>query len=403
MKKLSIRDCDVKGKRVLARVDFNVPLDSDQSITDDTRIAESLPTIRDVVDRGGRLVLMSHLGRPRGQREPGLSLEPVAHRLAELVKNPLRFSEDCVGDDVKKKVDGLKDGEILLLENLRFHAGEEENDPAFAKQLAELGDVYVNDAFGTAHRAHASTTGVAEFIQTRAAGFLMEKELRALGDALNAPQRPFVAVLGGAKIAGKIDLIKSLLERVDTLLVGGGMMYTFVKASGLETGISIVDEKFLTMCKELLAKTRPGRSRLLLPVDTIVAEAIDAAAPARDVSIADIPEDWVGLDIGPKTVDLFKAQILGAKTVFWNGPMGMFEKPSFAEGTKAVARAIADATDRGATTIVGGGDSVAAINLMGIAHRYTHISTGGGASLEFMEGRPLPGVEALCDVAEVAG
>jgi phosphoglycerate kinase len=403
MKKLSIRDCDVKGKRVLARVDFNVPLDSDQSITDDTRIAESLPTIRDVVDRGGRLVLMSHLGRPRGQREPGLSLEPVAHRLAELVKNPLRFSEDCVGDDVKTKVDGLKDGEILLLENLRFHAGEEENDPAFAKQLAELGDVYVNDAFGTAHRAHASTTGVAEFIQTRAAGFLMEKELRALGDALNAPQRPFVAVLGGAKIAGKIDLIKSLLERVDTLLVGGGMMYTFVKASGLETGNSIVDEKFLTMCKELLAKTRPGRSRLLLPVDTIVAEAIDAAAPARDVSIADIPEDWVGLDIGPKTVDLFKAQILGAKTVFWNGPMGMFEKPSFAEGTKAVARAIADSTDRGATTIVGGGDSVAAINLMGIANRYTHISTGGGASLEFMEGRPLPGVEALCDVAEVTG
>ena len=403
MKKLSIRDCDVKGKRVLARVDFNVPLDSDRSITDDTRIVESLPTIRDVVDRGGRLILMSHLGRPRKQREPDLSLAPVAHRLAELVKNPLRFANDCIGEDVKQKVAALKDGEILLLENLRFHAGEEENSPAFAKELAALGDIYVNDAFGTAHRAHASTAGVADYIPVRAAGFLMEKELKALGDALNAPHRPFVAVLGGAKIAGKIDLIKSLLDRVDTLLIGGGMMFTFFKASGLEIGRSIVDEKYLPMCKELLARTRPGRSRLLLPVDTIVAEAPSDGAPAREVSIADIPEGWYGLDIGPKSMDLFKAQILSAKTVFWNGPMGMFEKPSFAEGTKAVARAIADATDRGATTIAGGGDSVAAINLMGLGNRFTHISTGGGASLEFMEGRTLPGVEALCDVAEVTG
>ncbi len=403
MKKLSIRDCDVKGRRVLARVDFNVPLDSDRSITDDTRIQEALPTIRDIVDRGGRLILMSHLGRPRGQRDAGLSLAPVAHRLAELVKNPLRFANDCIGEDVRQKVASLHDGEILLLENLRFHAGEEENDPAFARELAELGDIYVNDAFGTAHRAHASTVGVAEFIPVRAAGFLMEKELKALGDALHNPSRPFVAILGGAKIAGKIDLIKSLLDRVDVLLVGGGMMYTFFKASGLEIGKSIVDEKYLAMCKELLARTRPGRSRLLLPVDTIVAEAIEDNAPARDVSIADIPEDWVGVDIGPKTVDLFKAQILNARTVFWNGPMGVFEKPSFAEGTKAVARAIADATDRGAKTIAGGGDSVAAINLMGIANRFTHISTGGGASLEFMEGRLLPGVDALCDVAEVTG
>ncbi len=403
MKKLSIRDCEVKGKRVLARVDFNVPLDSDRSITDDTRIVESLPTIRDVVDRGGRLILMSHLGRPRGQREPDLSLAPVAHRLAELVKNPLRFANDCVGDDVRQKVGALKDGEILLLENLRFHAGEEKNDPAFAKELASFADIYVNDAFGTAHRAHASTAGVAEFISVRAAGFLMEKELRALGDALNAPKRPFVAVLGGAKIAGKIDLIKSLLDRVDVLLIGGGMMFNFFKASGLEIGRSIYDERYLPMCKELLARTKPGRSRLLLPVDTVVAAAPEDGAPAREVSIADIPEDWYGLDIGPKTMDLFKTQILAARTVFWNGPMGMFEKPSFAEGTKAVARAIADATDRGATTIVGGGDSVAAINLMGIANRFTHISTGGGASLEFMEGRPMPGVEALCDVAEVTG
>jgi phosphoglycerate kinase len=402
MKKLSIRDVDVKGKRVLVRVDFNVPLDNDRSITDDTRIQESLPTIRDILDRGGRLILMSHLGRPRN-REAELSLAPVAQRLAELVKNPLRFASDCVGSDVRQKVSMLRDGEILLLENLRFHPEEEKNDPGFAKELASLGDIYVNDAFGTAHRAHASTAGVAEFIPVRAAGFLMEKELRALGEALNNPSRPFLAVLGGAKVSGKVDLIKSLLERVDVLIVGGGMMYTFIRASGLEVGRSIVDEKHLGLCKELLAKTRPGRSRLLLPVDTIVAQEIDDAAPTREVSIADIPEDWIGVDIGPKTVDLFKAQIATGRTIFWNGPMGIFEKPSFAEGTRAIARAIADATGRGAQTIVGGGDSVAAVNLMGIANRFTHISTGGGASLEFMEGRALPGVEALCDVAEVAG
>jgi phosphoglycerate kinase len=402
MKKLSIRDVDVKGKRVLVRVDFNVPLDNARSITDDTRIQESLPTIRDILDRGGRAILMSHLGRPK-DREPQLSLAPVAQRLAEVIPNPLRFADDCVGPAVAQKAAALRDGEVLLLENLRFHPEEEANDPAFAKELASLADVYVNDAFGTAHRAHASTAGVAEFIQVRAAGFLMEKELRALGDALNNPARPFLAVLGGAKVSGKVDLIKSLLDRVDVLLVGGGMMYTFIRASGLEVGRSIVDEKNLGMCKELLARTRPGRSRLLLPVDTIVAREIDDAAPTREVSIADIPEDWIGVDIGPRTVDLFKAQIATARTVFWNGPMGIFEKPSFAEGTRAIARAIGDATGRGAQTIVGGGDSVAAVNLMGIASRFTHISTGGGASLEFMEGRALPGVEALCDVAEVAG
>ena len=393
----------MKGKRVLVRVDFNVPLDNDRSITDDTRILESLPTIRDVLERGGRLILMSHLGRPRGGRDPELSLAPVAQRLGELVHNPLRFADDCVGADVKQKAASLRDGEILLLENLRFHPEEEANDPGFAKELASLADIYVNDAFGTAHRAHASTAGVAEFIQVRAAGFLMEKELRALGDALNNPSRPFLAVLGGAKVSGKVDLIRSLLERVDVLLVGGGMMYTFIRASGLEVGRSIVDEKHLGLCKELLARTRPGRSRLLLPVDAIVAQEIDDSAPTREVSIADIPEDWIGVDIGPKTVDLFKAQIATARTIFWNGPMGIFEKPGFAEGTRAIARAVADATSRGAQTIVGGGDSVAAINLMGIANRFTHISTGGGASLEFMEGRALPGVDALCDVAEVAG
>jgi len=403
MKKLSIRDVDVKGKRVLTRVDFNVPLDNDRQITDDTRILESMPTIRNVLDRGGRLILMSHLGRPR-DREPELSLAPVAHRLAELVANPLRFADDCVGPQVKQMASSLRDGEILLLENLRYHPEEEKNDTAFAKELASLGDIYVNDAFGTAHRAHASTAGVGEHIPVRAAGFLMEKELRALGDALHNPTRPFLAVLGGAKVSTKASLIKSLLERVDVLLIGGGMMYTFIRASGLEVGKSLVDEKMLPVCKELLHYTRPGsRSRLLLPVDSIVAQEIDDGAPTREVSIADIPEDWIGVDIGPKTVDLFKTQIATGRTIFWNGPMGIFEKPSFAEGTRAIARAIADATGRGAQTIVGGGDSVAAVNLMGIANRYTHISTGGGASLEFMEGQPLPGVEALCDVAEVAG
>lgn len=403
MKKLSIRDVDVEGKIVLARVDFNVPIDSDKSITDDTRIVASLPTIHSVVDRGGRLVLMSHLGRPRGQRDAELSLLPVAHRLGELIDNPLRFVDDCIGEDVAAKAASLSDGEILMLENLRFHPGEEANDPEFARRLADVAEVYVNDAFGTAHRAHASTDGVSSYIATRAAGLLMEKELAALGDALHDPERPFVAVLGGAKIKGKINLIKSLMDTVDVVLVGGGMMYTFFEASGLEIGRSIVDQSFHSMCRELLERTRSGPSRLLLPVDTIIAEDIDDEAATREVSIADIPEDWLGVDIGPKTVDLFKSEIALAETVFWNGPMGIFEKPNFAEGTKAIARAVADSTERGATTIVGGGDSLAAINLMGIADRYSHVSTGGGAALEFMEGRPLPGVDALCDVAEVAG
>ncbi|MCH7548861.1 MAG: phosphoglycerate kinase [Candidatus Krumholzibacteriota bacterium] len=403
MKKLSIRDVDVEGKIVLARVDFNVPIDSDKSITDDTRIVASLPTIHSVVDRGGRLVLMSHLGRPRGQRDAELSLLPVAHRLGELIDNPLRFVDDCIGEDVAAKAASLSDGEILMLENLRFHPGEEANDPEFARRLADVAEVYVNDAFGTAHRAHASTDGVSSYIATRAAGLLMEKELAALGDALHDPERPFVAVLGGAKIKGKINLIKSLMDTVDVVLVGGGMMYTFFEASGLEIGRSIVDQSFHSMCRELLERTRSGPSRLLLPVDTIIAEDIDDEAATREVSIADIPEDWLGVDIGPKTVDLFKSEIALAETVFWNGPMGIFEKPNFAEGTKAIARAVADSTERGATTIVGGGDSLAAINLMGIADRYSHVSTGGGAALEFMEGRPLPGVDALCDVAEVTG
>jgi phosphoglycerate kinase len=400
MKKLNIRDCDVKGKRVLARFDFNVPLNSEKNITDDTRIMAALPTIKNVVERGGRLILMSHLGRPRGQRDPELSLMPVAYRLGELLSNPLKFVDDITGPAVRKKVDELKDGEILLLENLRYHPGEEKNDPELSKELASLGDIYLNDAFGTAHRAHASTAGVADYFDTRAAGFLMEKELKALGESLEDPGRPFLAVLGGAKIKGKIELIKTLVNKVDVLLVGGGMMYTFFKGTGLEIGRSIVDDSFLKESKELLDKAKSGPSRLLLPVDTIVAQEIDDAAPTREVSATDIPEDWIGVDIGPKTVALFKSEIAKARTIFWNGPMGVFEKPNFAEGTKAIARAVADGKGRGAVTVVGGGDSVAAINLLGLADKFSHISTGGGASLEFLEGRPLPGVEALSDAAE---
>jgi phosphoglycerate kinase len=402
MKKLSIRDCDVAGKRVLMRVDFNVPFDRDRNITDDTRIVAALPTIKNIVDRGGRLILMSHLGRPRGKRDETLSLAPVAFHLGSLINKPVKFVRDCLGEEVKHKVSQLRNGEILVLENLRYYAGEEANDAAFARELASLGEIYVNDAFGAAHRAHASTVGVGEHFDVRAAGFLMEKELDALGKALEQPARPFVAVLGGAKIKGKINLIQSLLSRVDVLLVGGGMMYTFFKATGLETGRSIVDDEYLAMCKGLLEGSRSGRAKLLLPVDCIVTKDIDESSPASEVSSADIPDDWIGVDIGPKSIELFKNHLSGARTIFWNGPMGVFEKPRFAEGTKELARAIADSTTKGAVSIVGGGDSVAAINLMGIANAFTHISTGGGASLEFMEGRALPGVVALCDTAEAS-
>ncbi|UCG53071.1 MAG: phosphoglycerate kinase [Candidatus Latescibacterota bacterium] len=400
MRKLSIRNCDVAGKRVLMRVDFNVPFDRDRNITDDTRVVAALPTIKNIIERGGKLVLMSHLGRPRGKRDDQMSLAPVAFHLGSLIDSPVKFVKDCIGDEVVRKVEALKGGDILVLENLRFHPGEEANDPGFAAELATLGDIYVNDAFGTAHRAHASTVGVNEHFDIRAAGFLMERELEALSNALENPNRPFVAILGGAKIKGKINLIQSLLSKVDVLLVGGGMMFTFFKSTGLEIGKSIVDDDYVGMCKEILDGSRGGPSRLLLPVDCIVAKDLEENSPTREVSSADIPDDWAGVDIGPKSVSLFKSELAGAGTVFWNGPMGIFEKPRFADGTKEVARAIADATSVGAVSIVGGGDSVAAINLMGIAERFTHVSTGGGASLEFMEGKTLPGVEALCDVAE---
>ena len=397
MKKLSIRDCDVKGKRVLVRVDFNVPLDNDRSITDDTRILESIPTIRDVLDRGGRLILMSHLGRPRSGRDPDLSLAPVAQRLAELVSNPLRFADDCIGPDVKQKAGALRDGEVLLLENLRFHAGEESNDPAFAKELASLADIYVNDAFGTAHRAHASTEGVPRKLAVRAAGYLLKKELEYLGKALESPKRPFVAIIGGAKISGKIDVIEALLDKVDQLLIGGGMSYTFFRAMGRQVGKSLVEEDRIAMAGEILEKAGGAHGKLRLPVDCVAADSFSNDARTRVVSADAIPPDLDCLDIGPATIEEYAEIVRRAKTVVWNGPMGVFEMPTFAKGTRAIAEALVEATAAGGTTIVGGGDSAAAITQAGLDDKVSHVSTGGGASLEFLEGKKLPGVEVLTD------
>lgn len=391
---------DLKGRKVLMRVDFNVPLSKEGNITDDTRIRETLPSINYVAENGAGLVLMSHLGRPKGKKDPAFTLRPVADALGELVTHPVRFVEDCVGPEVEAKAAALKPGEILLLENIRFYPNEEADDPVFSKRLAKLGNLYANDAFGTAHRAHASTVGVTQFFKDRVAGFLMEKEIEALEGLLGAPARPFVAVMGGAKVSGKIDLIKNLLKRVDRVLVGGGMAFTFFKAAGLEVGKSIVDETLVPLCKELMEEAGGGDGkRIFLPVDCVVAKDVHATSESKTVSTGDIPEDWAGVDIGDKTVDLFKKELLAAKTIFWNGPMGVFEIPKFSNGTKKIAKIIADATKRGATTIVGGGDSVAALNQLGLAGRFSHVSTGGGASLELLEGKKLPGVEALNDAS----
>ncbi len=398
MRKKTLRDVPLEGRKVLMRVDFNVPLSKDGNITDDTRIRETLASINYVAEQGGALVLMSHLGRPKGKKDPAFSLRPVADALGELVTHPVRFVEDCIGPEVEARAASLKPGEILLLENIRYYPNEEANDPEFAKQLAKLGDLYANDAFGTAHRAHASTVGVTSYFTDRVAGFLMEKEIEALEGLLVSPARPFVAVMGGAKVSGKIDLIKNLLARVDRVLVGGGMAFTFFKAAGLETGKSIVDDSLVPLCKELMEGTASGDGkRIFLPVDCVVAKEVDEAAESKTVSTGDIPEDRAGVDIGDKTVDLFKRELQTAKTIFWNGPMGVFEVPKFSNGTKKIAKVIADATKRGATTVVGGGDSVAALNQLGLAGRFSHVSTGGGASLELLEGKKLPGVEALND------
>ena len=394
--KKTVRDLEPRGRRVLVRVDFNVPLKGGE-VSDDTRIVAALPTLRYLLEKRARLILMSHLGRPDGKAEPKYSLRPVAARLERLLRQPVGFAADCVGPDADAAASALGDGGVLLLENLRFHAEEEKNDPAFARRLASLGDCYVNDAFGTAHRAHASTEGVAHILKPAVAGFLMQRELDYLGRALARPERPFVAILGGAKISGKIDVIRSLLEKVDRLLIGGAMMFTFLRAQGRPTGRSLVEEDRIEMARAALARAAERGVALVLPVDCVASTAADGSAPSRTTAIEGLAAEEMGVDIGPRSVSAFAAALADARTVLWNGPMGIFEVPAFAAGTKAVATALAEAGGRGAVTIVGGGDSVAAIQEAGLAERITHVSTGGGASLEFLEGRTLPGVAALDD------
>lgn len=397
MKKLSIDNIELKGKRVLVRVDFNVPLDENQKITDDIRITSALPTIKKIINDGGKCILMSHLGRPKGGPNPKYSLKPVAVRLGELLESEVKFAPDCVGEQVKAIVNKMKDGEVLLLENLRFHPEEEKNVPEFAQQLAELGDVYINDAFGSAHRAHASTEGVTKYIKVCAAGYLMQKELEYLGNAVSNPVRPFTAILGGSKISGKIDVIENLLPKVDYLLIGGGMAYTFYKAMGYEIGSSLLEEEKIELAKQMLEKFKSSKAKVLLPVDNVVASEFKNESPSMVVDSDKIPADKMGLDIGPKTIEEFKKVILESKTIVWNGPMGVFEFDNFAIGTNEIAKALAEATEKGAITVIGGGDSAAAISKAGLDDKVTHVSTGGGASLEFLEGKVLPGVAALND------
>jgi len=388
MNKKTIRDVQLKNKRVLVRVDFNVPLENGK-VTDDTRIVASLPTIKYLVEQGAKVILCSHLGRPKGKDE-NLSLRPVAARLQQLLGKPVTFVSDCIGESVQRVVNGMNAGDVVLLENVRFYPEEEKNDPEFAKKLAAFGDVYVNDAFGTAHRAHASTEGVTKYLPGYA-GFLMEKELNYLGQALANPAKPFVAILGGAKVSDKIQVIENLLPKVDSLLIGGGMANTFLAAKGLNLGQSLVEADKLDVAKSLIAK---GGTKIVLPVDAVVADKFAADAQSKIVAVDQIPSDWRMLDVGPKTIDAFEKILGSAKTVVWNGPLGVFEMPAFAKGTVEIAKRLASS---GATTIIGGGDSAAAVEQAGVADKMTHISTGGGASLEFLEGRVLPGVAALQD------
>jgi phosphoglycerate kinase len=397
MAKLTIRDLDLEGSRLFVRVDFNVPIYGGK-VGDDLRLREALPTIRYALERNAVVILASHLGRPKGQADPRYSLAPVAERLGELLEKPVRFLSTCVGPEVENAVAAARPGDLLLLENLRFHPEEEANDPRFAKKLGKLAPLYVNDAFGSAHRAHASTHGITRHVERAAAGLLLEKELRYLGEALDRPERPFVAVLGGAKISGKIEVIENLLPKVDHLLIGGAMMFTFLRVRGARIGKSVCEEDKLALAEDLLARAGPsGRSPILLPIDAVAARSLEDEASAHVVAADQIPDDEIGVDIGPETVQRF-SEILGeSKTIVWNGPLGVFEKDGFASGTIAVARAVAAS---GAVSIVGGGDSAAAVVKAGVAERITHVSTGGGASLEFLAGRTLPGVAALSDRAD---
>jgi len=395
MDKLTINDLDLRGKRVFIRVDFNVPL-KDGVVTDDTRIRETLPTLRLAIEKGGRLVLASHLGRPKGGPDPKYSLRPAAKKLEELLGKPVAFALDCVGPGAEGQSKALRDGEVLVLENVRFHTEEEKNDEAFSRQLAALCDgLFVCDAFGSAHRAHASVVGIARFVAQAAAGLLMEKELAYLGKAVSNPARPFVAILGGAKVSDKIEVVENLMKIADTMLIGGGMAYTFLKADGEPIGKSLVEDDKLELARRLRDEARQRRFALLLPVDHVVGAEFKGDTATQTVPVSATPNGWMGLDIGPKTIDTYRQKIGGAKTIVWNGPMGVFEMPAFAKGTLEVAKAVAAATSAGATSIVGGGDSVAAVHQSGVADKISHISTGGGASLEFLGGRKLPGVEAL--------
>jgi phosphoglycerate kinase len=397
MNKLTINDIDLKNKKVLVRVDFNVPLDDNLNITDDNRITSTLPTIKKIIADGGMAILMSHLGRPKGKPNPKYSLKPVAARLSQLLGKEVKLAPDCIGDQVKAMVNAMKSGDVILLENLRFHEEEEKNNPEFAKQLAELGDVYVNDAFGSAHRAHASTEGLTKYMSVSVAGYLMQKELDYLGGAIENPKRPYLAILGGAKISGKIDVIMNLFDKVDSMIIGGGMAYTFYKAQGMEIGSSLLEAEKIDLAKQVLEKAKTSKMKLLFPVDVVVAKEFNNDSPSEVVSINKMPSDKMGLDIGPESIKLFREEILKSKTIVWNGPMGVFEMDNFAKGTAAVAAALVEATGKGAITVIGGGDSAAAISKAGLADKVSHVSTGGGASLEFLEGKILPGVAALTD------
>lgn len=391
MNKKTVRDVSVGDKRVIVRCDFNVPMDDEGCITDDRRIRASLPTINYLRDQGARIILVSHLGRPKGKVEKKYSMVPVGKRLGELLGIDVPVARDVIGEDAKARVKGLKPGEVLLLENVRFHKEETENDPVFARELACMADVFVNDAFGTAHRAHASTAGVASYLPA-VAGFLIEKELEMLGSAVENPDRPFTAVLGGSKVSDKIKVISSLLGKVDNLLIGGGMMFTFLKARGLGVGKSLVEDDKISLAAEIMDRAKEKGVNMVLPVDTVVAEGFDNDAKHYTVPVEDIPQDYMGLDIGEKTREVFAGLIANSRTVVWNGPMGVFEMPNFAVGTKEIAKAMAECKGK---SIVGGGDSAAAVEQMGFADRMTHVSTGGGASLEFLEGKELPGIAVL--------
>lgn len=389
--KMTISDLNVKGKRVIVRVDFNVPLDKEGNITDDKRIQGAIPTIQYIIENGGKLILVSHLGRPKNGPEAKFSMKPAAKRLGELLGKEVILASDVIGEDAKTKAASIKEGEILMLENVRFHKEEEKNDPAFAKELSTLADIYVNDAFGTAHRAHASTAGLADYLPS-ACGFLIKKELDFMGKALDNPERPFVAILGGAKVSDKISVIENLIDKVDTLIVGGGMAYTFIKAQGHSVGTSLCEMDKIDLANSLLAKAKEKGVALLLPVDNVVGKEFNADTESQIVASDAIPDGWMGLDIGPETIKLFSDAVKNAKTVVWNGPMGVFEMEKFAVGTKKVAEALANSD---AVSIVGGGDSAAAVEQLGFADKITHISTGGGASLEFLEGKELPGIAIL--------